>query len=48
VRTPEWSHECRKVEFLDRATESGLGVRFRGANRNGALAEQHHCAQASA
>jgi hypothetical protein len=35
VRTPEWSDECRKVEFRDGATESGLGVRFRGANRNG-------------
>lgn len=35
VRTSEWSHECTGVEFLDGATESGLDVRFRGANRNG-------------
>jgi uncharacterized protein YndB with AHSA1/START domain len=35
VRTSEWSHECTGVEFLDGATESGLDVRFRGANRLG-------------
>lgn len=35
VRTPEWSHECTAVEFLDGATESRLDVRFRGANRHG-------------
>jgi hypothetical protein len=36
------------AEFLDGATESGLGVRFGTTDRNGALAEQHHRAQASA
>ncbi|MDT5327032.1 MAG: hypothetical protein QOF25_4184 [Mycobacterium sp.] len=35
VRTCEWSHECTEVEYLDGATESGLDVRFRGANRSG-------------
>jgi uncharacterized protein YndB with AHSA1/START domain len=35
VRTSEWSHECTGAEFLDGATESGLNVRFRGANRHG-------------
>jgi hypothetical protein len=40
---PEWSYECRKVEFLDGATESGLGVRFRGVNRNGRTTWSRMC-----
>lgn len=35
IRTAEWSHECNGVQFLDGATESGLGVRFKGINRAG-------------
>lgn len=33
TRTGEWSHECRRVEWLDGASAAALGVRFRGANR---------------
>jgi hypothetical protein len=35
TRTAEWSHECNGVQFLDGATESGPGVRFKGVNRAG-------------
>jgi hypothetical protein len=35
TRTAEWSHECNGAQFLDGATESGLGVRFKGVNRAG-------------
>lgn len=35
TRTAEWSHECSGAQFLDGATESGLGVRFKGVNRSG-------------
>ncbi|UNB53298.1 SRPBCC family protein [Mycolicibacterium sp. YH-1] len=35
TRTAEWSHECNGAQFLDGATESGLGVRFKGVNRSG-------------
>ncbi|HZA09631.1 hemerythrin domain-containing protein [Mycobacterium sp.] len=35
VRTPEFSHECRRVKFLAGATPAALGRRFRGTNRSG-------------
>lgn len=35
TRVSEWSHECRKVRWLDGATRGGVGVRFRGANEAG-------------
>ncbi len=35
TRVPEWSRECRHVEWLDGATEALPGARFRGANRAG-------------
>jgi uncharacterized protein YndB with AHSA1/START domain len=35
LRTPQWSHECHRVRFLDGATSAGPGRRFRGANRSG-------------
>jgi uncharacterized protein YndB with AHSA1/START domain len=35
TRTPQWSHECRHVEFLDGATAPGYHVRFRGTSRSG-------------
>ena len=31
----EWSHECRRVEWLDGATTAAPGVRFRGTNKAG-------------
>ncbi len=43
TRTPEWSHECCGVEFLDGATESGLGVKFAGANRTGRTTWSRTC-----
>jgi uncharacterized protein YndB with AHSA1/START domain len=43
TRTPEWSHECCGVEFLDGATESGLGVKFVGANRTGRTSWSRTC-----
>jgi len=35
TRVGEWSHECRRVEWLDGATEAAPGVRFRGMNKAG-------------
>ena len=35
TRVGEWSHECRRVEWLDGATEAAPGVRFRGTNKAG-------------
>jgi hemerythrin-like domain-containing protein len=35
TRTPEWSHECRRVGWLDGATRPALGTRFRGTNHAG-------------
>jgi uncharacterized protein YndB with AHSA1/START domain len=35
TRVPEWSHECRRVEWLDGATRPALGTRFRGTNHAG-------------
>jgi hemerythrin-like domain-containing protein/uncharacterized membrane protein len=35
TRTPQWSLECRKIEWLDGATEAAPGARFRGENRAG-------------
>jgi hypothetical protein len=32
TRVGEWSHECRRVEWLGGASEAKPGVRFRGAN----------------
>ncbi|WP_420838018.1 SRPBCC family protein [Antrihabitans stalactiti] len=29
TRVHEWSHECRRVRWLDGATRGGVGVRFR-------------------
>lgn len=31
----EWSHECRRVEWLDGATQAAPGTRFRGTNKAG-------------
>jgi hypothetical protein len=35
TRVPEWSRECRHVEWLDGACKTVPGARFRGANRAG-------------
>ncbi len=35
TRVGEWSHECRRVEWLDGARTAAPGVRFRGVNRAG-------------
>ena len=35
TRTGEWSHECRRVEWLDGATTAAPGARFAGHNRTG-------------
>ena len=35
TRVGEWSHECRRVEWLDGATRAAPGVRFRGLNKAG-------------
>jgi Hemerythrin HHE cation binding domain/Polyketide cyclase / dehydrase and lipid transport len=35
TRVGEWSHECRRVEWLDGATKPAPGVRFRGTNKAG-------------
>ncbi len=35
TRVGEWSHECRRVEWLDGATNAAPGVRFRGTNKAG-------------
>jgi hypothetical protein len=35
TRVGEWSHECRRVEWLDGATAAAPGVRFRGTNKAG-------------
>jgi hemerythrin-like domain-containing protein len=35
TRVGEWSHECRRVEWLDGATTPAPGVRFRGVNKAG-------------
>jgi uncharacterized protein YndB with AHSA1/START domain len=35
TRVGEWSHECRRVEWLDGATTAVPGVRFRGVNKAG-------------
>ncbi|HEX6421749.1 MAG TPA: hemerythrin domain-containing protein [Acidimicrobiales bacterium] len=35
TRVGEWSHECRRVEWLDGATRAGPGVRFRGTSKAG-------------
>ena len=43
TRTPEWSHECRRVELLGGATEPGPGVSFAGANRNGRTTWSRKC-----
>jgi hemerythrin-like domain-containing protein len=37
TRVPEWSRECRHVEWADGATEAAPGARFRGTNRAGAF-----------
>jgi hypothetical protein len=33
IRTGEWSHECRRLEWVDGATTAVPGARFRGRNR---------------
>jgi hemerythrin-like domain-containing protein len=35
TRVGEWSHECRRVEWLGGATTAAPGVRFRGVNKAG-------------
>jgi hemerythrin-like domain-containing protein len=35
TRVGEWSHECRRVEWLDGATTAVPGARFRGTNKAG-------------
>jgi Polyketide cyclase / dehydrase and lipid transport len=35
TRVGEWSHECRRVEWLDGATGAVPGARFRGTNKAG-------------
>ena len=35
TRVGEWSHECRRVEWLDGATTAAPGARFRGTNKAG-------------
>ncbi len=35
TRVGEWSHECRRVEWLDGASSAAPGVRFRGVNKAG-------------
>jgi hemerythrin-like domain-containing protein len=35
TRVGEWSHECRRVEWLNGATAVAPGVRFRGVNKAG-------------
>jgi polyketide cyclase/dehydrase/lipid transport protein len=35
TRVGEWSHECRRVEWLAGATRATPGARFRGTNRAG-------------
>jgi Polyketide cyclase / dehydrase and lipid transport len=43
TRTPEWSHECRRVEFLGGTTEPGPGAVFAGANRHGRTTWSRTC-----
>ncbi|VAZ83987.1 hemerythrin domain-containing protein [Mycobacterium persicum] len=43
LRVPEWSHECRRVRFLDGATSAGPGRRFRGTNRSGRYRWSRSC-----
>lgn len=35
TRVGEWSHECKRGEWIDGATEAVPGARFRGANETG-------------
>jgi hemerythrin-like domain-containing protein len=35
TRTGQWSHECRRVRWLDQATTAAPGARFRGTNKAG-------------
>jgi hemerythrin-like domain-containing protein len=35
TRVGEWSHECRRAEWLDGATSAEPGVRFRGTSKAG-------------
>jgi iron-sulfur cluster repair protein YtfE (RIC family) len=37
TRVGEWSHECRRVEWLAGATQATPGARFRGTNKAGLL-----------
>ena len=37
TRVGQWSPECLRGTYLDGATEAAEGVRFRGANRRGAV-----------
>jgi hemerythrin-like domain-containing protein len=37
TRVPQWSRECREVDWLDGATAAAPGVRFRGTNRAGRM-----------
>jgi len=35
TRTGEWSHEAKRVEWIDGAVTAGPGARFRGRNEQG-------------
>jgi hemerythrin-like domain-containing protein/uncharacterized protein YndB with AHSA1/START domain len=37
TRVGEWSHECRKAEWLDGATAATPGARFKGTNKAGIM-----------
>ncbi|ORB82564.1 hypothetical protein B1987_00285 [Mycobacterium kansasii] len=43
LRVPEWSHECRRVRFLDGSTSAGPDRRFRGTNRSGRYRWSRNC-----
>jgi hemerythrin-like domain-containing protein/uncharacterized protein YndB with AHSA1/START domain len=43
LRVPEWSHECRRVRFLDGTASAGPGRRFRGTNRSGRYRWSRNC-----
>jgi len=43
TRVGEWSPECRGGKWLDGADGPGIGVRFRGNNRRGAVVWATNC-----
>jgi hemerythrin-like domain-containing protein len=42
-RVGEWSHECRRAEWLDGARSVAVGARFRGGNRSGSMKWSRPC-----